>query len=352
MKISSRQIRILSFISNNPNIQTQRILEYLNKSSDDGISRMTVIRDLDVLLANDFIRKEGSGRSVAYNISPKGSLLAPQADYEKYFQKSPDQRDETKKTFQQNIFENMRYLFSREDLENLEKINANYKKRMAKLSPTALRKEFERLTIELSWKSSQIEGNTYSLIDTEILLTQKKEAAGHEKEEAIMLLNHKRALEYIHNNSKIFKKISLRNMEDVHALLIDNLGVNKGLRKNIVGITGTAYRPLDNQFQIKEAVEKMIKTINALSHPLEKALAFVLLISYVQPFEDGNKRTARLVGNAILMAYNFCPLSYRSVDEAEYKKAVLLFYEKNSAWLFKNLFVEQFEFAIKNYFQA
>lgn len=167
-----------------------------------------------------------------------------------------------------------------------------------------------------------------------------------------MLLNHKRALEYIHNNSEIFKKISLRNMEDVHALLIDNLGVNKGLRKNIVGITGTAYRPLDNQFQIKEAVEKMIETINALSHPLEKALAFILLISYVQPFEDGNKRTARLIGNAILMAHNFCPLSYRSVDEAEYKKAVLLFYERNNAWLFKKIFTEQFEFAVSNYFLA
>lgn len=349
MDLTKRQLDIMAFIGDNLGVQTQDIREYVSKKNGDKISRATIIRDIDVLLKNDFILKEGMGRSVVYNISPKGSLLAP-INFEEYFKPDPDNRIKAKKYFQQDIFERMKYLFSEQELSKLERINENYQKRISVFSSMALRKEFERLTIELSWKSSKIEGNTYSLIDTELLLTQEKEAAGHKKEEATMLLNHKRALEYIHNNSEIFKKISLRNMEDVHALLIDNLGVNKGLRKNIVGIIGTAYRPLDNQFQIKEAVEKMIETINALSHPLEKALAFILLISYVQPFEDGNKRTARLIGNAILMAHNFCPLSYRSVDEAEYKKAVLLFYERNNAWLFKKIFVEQFEFAIDNYF--
>lgn len=352
MNISTRQSTILSFIGNNPGVQTQDIREYVSKKNESEISRITIIRDLEVLLENNFIEKEGLGRSVVYKISLKGSLLAPQLDYDEYFQKSPDQRSGAKKTFQQDIFESMEYIFSQEELYALEKTNASYRKRILKLSPTVLHKEFERLTIELSWKSSQLEGNTYSLIDTEILLTQEKEAKGHKKEEAIMLINHKRALEYIHSSAKNFKKISLRNIEDIHSLIIDGLGVKKGMRKNIVGITGSAYRPLDNEFQIKEAAEQMIKTVNSLKHPLGKALTFILLLSYIQPFEDGNKRTARLFGNAILLAHNYCPLSYRSVDEAEYKKAVLLFYEKNSAWMFKKLFVDQFEFAVKNYFQA
>jgi len=349
MKISSRQALILGFINSNPNTQTQSIREYLATSSGVDISRMTVIRDIEVLLENEFIQKKGLGRSVVYEITPKGMLLAP-IDPEIYFEKSPDQRTDMKKSFQQDIFKSMEYLFSMQEFLPFDKINKDYRERVSALSPTALRKEFERLTIELSWKSSQIEGNTYSLIDTEILLNQRKEAEGHRKEEAVMLINHKRAIEYIHEHAEIFKKISLRNIEDVHAILMNGLGVARGLRKNVVGITGTAYRPLDNEFQVKEAMDQMVKTIENISHPLWKALAFVLLLSYIQPFEDGNKRTARLVGNAILLAYNYCPLSYRSVDEAEYKKAILLFYEKNNALMFKKIFLDQFEFAINNYF--
>ena len=76
----------------------------------------------------------------------------------------------------------------------------------------------------------------------------------------------------------------------------------------------------------------------------------MLLIAYIQPFVDGNKRTARLLGNALLMANNACPLSFRSVDEAEYKKDLIVFYEQNSLRAFKELFIEQFKFAVENYF--
>jgi Fic family protein len=74
------------------------------------------------------------------------------------------------------------------------------------------------------------------------------------------------------------------------------------------------------------------------------------MISYLQPFEDGNKRTSRILSNAILLANNFCPLSYRSINEADYKKGIIIFYEQNNLRYFKELFVEQFKFAVDNYF--
>ena len=76
----------------------------------------------------------------------------------------------------------------------------------------------------------------------------------------------------------------------------------------------------------------------------------MVMVAYIQPFNDGNKRTGRLIANAILMAYNTCPLSYRSVSEEEYKKEIILFYEQNNIGYFKKLFMEHFEFAVKNYF--
>jgi Fic family protein len=165
-----------------------------------------------------------------------------------------------------------------------------------------------------------------------------------------MILNHKNALDYIFSKKSEFKKISLRDIENIHALLIRNLGVSQGLRKKIVGVTGTKYRPLDNQHQIREALEKLVGVINKLKDPFSKSLAAMLLAAYIQPFEDGNKRTARILGNAILIAYNVCPLSFRSINEGDYKKAILLFYEQNSARFFKELFVKQFKFAVENYF--
>ena len=123
-----------------------------------------------------------------------------------------------------------------------------------------------------------------------------------------------------------------------------------GIRNGMVGIVGTNYKPLDNTYQIKEALKDTVEVINATNNPVEKALIAVLMIAYIQPFEDGNKRTSRILSNAILLANGYCPLSYRSVDEVEYKKAVILFYEQNNASYFKRLFLEQFRQAVSKYF--
>jgi len=95
----------------------------------------------------------------------------------------------------------------------------------------------------------------------------------------------------------------------------------------------------------------MCRLINAKKNGFEKALLAVVLISYIQPFEDGNKCTGRMLSNAILLAYDACPLSYRSVDSLDYKKAMLLFYEQNNVSAFKRLFIEQNVFAVNNYFR-
>jgi Fic family protein len=123
-----------------------------------------------------------------------------------------------------------------------------------------------------------------------------------------------------------------------------------GLRKHAVGITGTRYQPLDNMHQIREALEKLIVSVNHNINPFAQALISMVLLAYIQPFEDGNKRTSRLLGNAILLANDICPLSFRSINEAEYKKAMIIFYEQHSLHYFKQLFIEQFKFAVEHYF--
>lgn len=350
-KLNKREFNILEFIRKNKRASNAEIANHLESASVEA-SRITVVRSVNALIKAGLVERKGEGRSVYYEEKQINLLLA-YFDPEEYFKKSPDERSVAFEKFNFGIFDNIGEIFSKSELDGLKNLNDGYVKRIKKLSPVIIKKEFERLTVELSWKSSQIEGNTYSLIDTEILIKENKEAEGHKKEEAIMILNHKKALDYILENKNNFKNLSLRKIEDVHGIIVDGLSVTKGLRKKAVGITGTKYRPLDNEYQIKEAMEKMIEFANKkLTDPFSKAIFTTLMISYIQPFEDGNKRASRLLGNAVLLSGSACPLSYRSINEADYKKAVILFYEQNSARFFKELFIEQFKFAVSNYFLA
>ena len=89
--------------------------------------------------------------------------------------------------------------------------------------------------------------------------------------------------------------------------------------------------------------------IKRIENIYEKALFTILGISYIQPFSDGNKRTSRLIANAILLAHNYAPISYRSVNEQKYKEACLVFYEQNSVVPFRELFVEQYVYSATHY---
>ena len=248
-----------------------------------------------------------------------------------------------------NVLNNVK-LFTDAETQHLERLHLEYQNNILNLSPAVYAKELERLAIDLSWKSSQIEGNTYSLLETERLLKEKETAAGKPKDDATMLLNHKDALNFIIENPDYIVPLNIRGIEDIHSLLIKDLGVDRNIRQRRVGISGTNYKPLDNEHQIREALDDMCNLINMKESVFEKALLALVLLSYIQAFGDGNKRTARIISNAILIAHKHCPISFRTVDSIEYKKAMLIFYEQNNISAFKNIFKAQFEFAVKTYF--
>ncbi len=349
MELTHRQSLILNFITKYGPVRNSEIREYVSESGDE-VDRSTIVRDVEVLLTGGYIMKAGHGRSVKYGV--RDSNFLTQFISDKSYFATDFRKREIKERFNFDIFNHLsKVVLTDDEIAELEKYNEKYKKNISDIPPAILRRETERLLIDFSWKSSQIEGNTYSILETETLIKEKIKAKGHSEEEAMMILGHKKALEYVLENKKEFKKATVAKIENVHSLLVGGLGIAKGIRQRLVGIGGTKYRPLDNEYQIREALEKTCEFINNEKiHPLVRAMMSILLISYIQPFEDGNKRTARLVGNAILLAHGYCPLSYQTVDVTEYKKAVLLFYEQNNVFYFKKIFMEQFEFAVNNYF--
>lgn len=315
-------------------------------------SIVTISRDLSELVKLGLLNRSGTGPSTKYTINTKALLLLP-INPKEYFTTNTDDRKIINK-FNINIFNNLKdiELFNNKTKKELNDLINTFKVNYKKLSPTIIKKETERVTIELSWKSSAIEGNTYTLLDTENLLKEGILAKGKQKSEATMLLNHKHAIDYIFKYSNEFKQISVSKIEHLHQIITDNLEIRPNIRKTIVGITGTKYQPLDNQFQIKESLENLCRLINTTDDVFSKSLLSILLISYIQPFEDGNKRTGRILGNAILLANNYFPLPLRSVNENVYREATLLFYEQNNLSQFIKMYIDQCHFSVENYFRA
>ena len=342
--------------------ESRDILQYLHYhplSSRGDITAGTAFKGSDATLkrviaagikAGDIV-VEGKARATRYRLSPQAQLLMP-LNLDTYFALEVDER-QVHSSYNFELINGLlaeTRLFSDKELAHLDALQDEFRQHVNELTDNEYRKEMERLGIDLSWKSSQIEGNTYTLLETERLLRESKTAEGKTREEAVMLLNHKDALNFILDNPDYLQELTVSHIEDIHQLLTKDLSIDKGLRRHRVGITGTNYHPLDNEFQIREAMRDACKLINSKYNIFEKALLTLLLLSYIQPFSDGNKRTARITSNALLIANDYCPLSFRSIDSIDYKKAMLIFYEQNNLYAFKQIFIEQFEFAVKEYF--
>jgi len=311
-------------------------------------SLVTIKRQLSSLTKGGYLDKTGAGRSVKYVLSKKGLLLRP-LDVSKYLAKAPDERLESP-NFQFDVFEPPHVrIFTEKELSSLDEATRNYRINAESSNTEVQKKELMRFIVEFSWKTSQIEGNTYDLISTERLLLFGEKSSSNTEFEAQMILNQKKALEFILENTDIWASPRISSLEALHAIVGEKLDISKNLRKTLVGITGTNYRPLENEFQIREALELLFNYIDSTNSVYEKAILSVLGVSYIQPFVDGNKRTSRLLGNAILISENYAPLSYRSVDDRDYKEACLVFYEQNSIEPFKKLFIDQYIFAANNY---
>ena len=337
--------RIIEFLHYNPGVSRAELMEKL----DLGVKDTQVKGLLSECVKDGLVRTEGKARAVRYFITPKAQLLRT-IDLDSYYAVA-NRSVQTSYNFQL-IREELPSIdiFTVDERKFLEDRENAFRARMKDMPREIYLKEMERLGIDLSWKSSEIEGNTYTLLETVNLLKDKIEATGKKREEAIMLLNHKEALKAIVERPDWFKTISLARIEDVHSVLIEGLGVERNLRHIRVGISGTNYRPLDVEAQIREAIDDMCALVNGKSDPYEKALLTLLLIAYIQPFADGNKRTSRLMSNAQLIANGVCPLSFRTVAANDYRAALLLFYEQNNVSAFKRMFLEQVEFAVREYF--
>ena len=217
---------------------------------------------------------------------------------------------------------------------------------------TYARQIYSRLLIDLSWNSSRLEGNTYSLLETECLLELGEAAEGKDAREAQMILNHKAAIELlVEQASEVgFNRYTILNL---HALLSDNLlGDPQAcgrLRAIPVVVAGTVYHPLEIPQLIEECFQRILDAAAVLADPFEQAFFAMVHLPYPQPFEDVNKRVSRLAANLPLIRENLSPLSFVDVPESAYVEGVLGVYELNRVELLRDVFIWAYERSCARY---
>lgn len=211
---------------------------------------------------------------------------------------------------------------------------------------TYARQILNRLLIDLSWNSSRLEGNTYSLLETERLLELGEVVEGKDSMEAQMILNHKGAIEFMVESAgqMKFDRFTILNL---HALLSDNLLRDQRacgcLRSSPVGIAKSVYQPLGIPQLIDEYFQQILDTANAIADPFEQSFFVMVQLPYLQPFLHVNKRVSRLAANIPLIRENLCPLSFVDVPEKLYVSGLLGIYELNRIELLREVFVWAYE---------
>ena len=204
----------------------------------------------------------------------------------------------------------------------------------------------DRLLIDLSWNSSRLEGNTYSLLETQRLRELGENAVGKEAKETQMIINHKAAIEMLADPAAEigFNRYTLCNL---HALLSENLlpdpAAGGRLRTHAVAIAGSVFHPLEISSAIEECFDQILITTSLIEDAFEQAFFVMVQLPYLQPFEDVNKRLSRLAANIPLVQRNLGPLSFVDVSQSDYTSAILGVYELNRIDYLRDVFEWAYE---------
>ena len=217
---------------------------------------------------------------------------------------------------------------------------------------TYARRILERLLVDLSWASSRMEGNTYSILETERLIRLGEEAAGKDRKEAVMILNHKEAIEYVVDHLDEIT-MSRPDILNIHALLADGLLVDPAmagrLRRLPVGISHSSYRPLEDPYTIEEEFEVLIAKAAGIADPFEQSFFLMVHVPYLQAFDDVNKRVSRIAANIPLLKAGLAPMSFVAMDDIAYLDGLIGIYELNNVSLLRDIYIDAYLASAENY---
>lgn len=340
-------------------------VEDIKLASGLSLELRTLQRRLEKLQEQDEIYTSGSKRSTRYHLKPHHQEKEPDTTSNTVIPLSKGAKaihaavskpleQRTPVGFNRALLENYR--------PNVDSyLSTDEKQKLAEIGKTAMMEQaagtyakevMNRLLIDLSWNSSRLEGNTYSLLDTERLIAFGEATDTHTAAEAQMILNHKDAIEFLVRDVEHigFNRYTFLNL---HALLSNNLLTNPAasgrLRTIEVRIGQSVYTPLVVPQLVEEMFELMLAKAAQINDPFEQAFFIMVQLPYLQPFDDVNKRVSRLAANISLNRQNFSPLSFVDVPNDLYVQGIKGVYELNEIALLKDVFIWAYERSAARY---
>lgn len=300
------------------------------------ISRSTLNRQLAALAASGAIAARGTGRNTRY----VSSTPFTRADIDAYFSIPWLQRPSA--PFNEALLD---------ALPLLDEARARRCVAIQAIAQSMDKRFLSSFLVDWSWGSSVLEGGTYSALDTEALIQYGQRNASKPTADAVLVLNHKRAAEYLWAN----RALSTQHVCSMHALLTDDHGLaevsesdhflpahqrGKPREYEDVNLAASSYIPpfRPGTHFIAQAFTRIIDTAGQL-HPVQAALYLMTRIPYLQVFANGNKRTSRLAANAPLLSHGLLPFSFSDVDKADYIRGMAAFYELGSMHVIEQTFI-------------
>ena len=332
---------LLDFIAENPGVGREGIRQQVAPRHGST----TIWRILKKLVDENKLEVTGKGRATGYHLA--GSALV------RNFLKTPYNRRRPvryNREFLDRYIPNKTCYLAEAERRQLKE--AGQVSLPSLPAGTYARRILERLLVDLSWASSRMEGNTYDILETERLIRFGQEAEGKARKEAVMILNHKEAIqyivEYIHDVN-----ICRRDLLNIHALLADGLLSNPAmagrLRRLPVGITHSNYTPPGDEFEIEENFDVLTGKAAAITDPFEQSFFLLVHIPYLQAFDDINKRTSRVSANVPLLKADLAPMSFVTMDDRDYIDGLIGVYELNNVSLLRDAYIDAYKSSADNY---
>lgn len=359
-KQKQKQIETILSILAEGSLSIEEILDGLGFA----IERRTLQRRLKELQEDNRIAVSGNARATRYTLKEKLEVLSKEQDdliplsskgkeILKLVTSPVSKRKPVSynRLFLEDYRPNIDSYLTNEDKEKLAEIGSTQGGDQP--AGTYAKQILNRLLTDLSWNSSRLEGNTYSIIDTERLIHEGTPAGGKSLTETQMILNHKDAIEFLVDSS--VEEIAFRRhiILNLHALLSNNLLPDPSapgrLRQFAVGITNSVFTPLAIPQLIVEFFGLILDKANLIENPFEQAFFVSVHLPYLQPFDDVNKRVSRLAANIPLNRHNLAPLTFIDVPEEYYVRGLLGIYELNRVELFKDVFIWGYERSAMRY---
>lgn len=332
---------ILDFVAENPSAGRNAI----HKGVARDASETTVWRVLKRLVDEGRLEVSGRGRATGYQIA--GSAVVRAHLSVPYNRRPPI---EYQAGFLDAYIPGRTWYLSQAERDRM--LEAGRPQGGEMPAGTYARGILEQLLVDLSWASSRMEGNTYDVLQTERLIRFGEEADGKNRKEALMILNHKDAIQYVVEN---LEEISLRRHDlfSVHALLSDGLladpAMSGRLRAMPVGISHSSYRPLDDAVAIQEEFDILIHKFLQIRDPFEQSFFLLVHMPYLQAFADVNKRTSRVVSNIPLLKSGLAPMSFTTMDDRAYIDGLIGVYELNNVSLFREVCIDAYLASAEKY---